>query len=68
MTLNSHADARLTKSGGMTFEVWAYILGLEMKAHDNPVGEIDPLDWQEFYDDDHTPHDAIEEDFNAAGT
>lgn len=63
--LNSHVDKRLTKSGGMPFDIWAYILGVEMKAHDDPVGQIDPNDWQDFYDDDRTPHDALEEDFNA---
>lgn len=65
MPLNSHVDPRLTKAGGMPFDVWAYILVLEMKAHAEPVGAVEPEDYREFYDDDHTPHDALEEDFNA---
>lgn len=67
MPLDSHADPRLTKSGGMSFDVWVYILRLEMRAHGNPTGALDALDWHDYYDDDHMPHDAIEEDFNAAG-
>lgn len=62
--LNSHSDARLTKGGGMAFDVWVYILGLEMKAHADPMGAIDPVDWQEYYENDYTPHDAVEEDFD----
>lgn len=64
-TLNSHADIRLTKEGGFSFDVWLYVLELEMKAHASPVGEISPEDWRAYYDDNHTPHDAIEEDFDA---
>ncbi len=63
--MNSHSDKRLTKSGGMEFDLWGYILRLEMRSHAFPVGEINPDDFRDYYDDDHTPHDAIEEDFDA---
>lgn len=65
--LNSHADERLTKTGGMSFEVWSYILMLENKAHGNPTGYTAPIAWSEYYDEDFTPHEAIEEDFNYGG-
>ncbi len=68
LPFNSHADKRLTKSGGLSFTVWSYILMLENKAHGNPTGEsvADQEAWREYYDNDHTPHGAIEEDFNYA--
>ena len=63
--LNDNADARLTMTGGMSFEVWMYILRLENAAHHDPLGEIEDADFRTFYDDDYTPHDALEEDFQA---
>lgn len=69
MPINSFSDALLTKAGGMSFEIWWYVLGLEMKAHDNPVGVLEndqAESWKEYFDCDYTPHDAIEEDFNNA--
>lgn len=64
---NSHNDKLLTKSGGMGFTVWSYILVLENKAHGNPTGKTSPIDWWDYYENDHTPHSAIEGDFNYAG-
>lgn len=66
-SFNSHSDPRLTKSGGFDFDVWAYILVLEASRHGEPIGPIELNEWREFYDDDFTPHGAIEEDFNAGG-
>lgn len=64
---NSHTDDRLTKSGGMAFDLWAYILTLENKAHGKPTGDTESEGWDSYYDNDYTPHSAIEEDFNYAG-
>lgn len=65
--INSHADKRLTKEGGMAFDIWGYILTLENAAHNKPLGPtIDPEDWREDYDEDVTPHDALEQCFNDA--
>lgn len=68
MTFNSHSDARLTKSGGLPFDVWVYIFRLENRCHGEPAvkdAEVNPADWRDAYGDDYTPHDALEEDFNA---
>lgn len=67
MTINSFFDKRLTKAGGLAFDMWMYVLRLEMRAHDWPVGkDIKDEDWVDWYTDDYTPHGAIEEDFNNA--
>lgn len=66
LPFNSHTDKRLTKSGGMSFEVWAYILELENKAHGNPTGLTRPIMYADYYGNDYTPHGAIEEDFDNA--
>lgn len=64
---NSHADHRLTKSGGIGFDLWCYILELETKAHDFPTGKARVGGWRDYYENDYTPHLSIEEDFNYAG-
>lgn len=61
---NSHVDKRLTKEGGMSLDVWMYVLRLECKAHDDVACADDARDWVHFYDDDYTPHAALEEEFN----
>lgn len=63
---NSHVDDRLTKTGGMAFDTWSYIRELENKAHGNPTDGSATTDWRDYYDNDYTPHSAIEEDFNYA--
>jgi hypothetical protein len=64
--LNSHSDQRLTVTGKLPFEVWFYILKLENAAHHDPLNgaEMEAIDWRPFYDDDYTPHAALEEDFS----
>lgn len=63
--INTHSERALTMTGGMAFEVWFYILLLENAAHHDPLGELMAGDWRNFYEDDYTPHEALEEDFNA---
>lgn len=61
--INDRSERALTMTGGISFEVWFYILLLENVAHEDPLGEMMAGDWREFYEDDYTPHDALEEDF-----
>lgn len=65
--LASFTDPALTKTGGLSWDAWRAALLSEMQRHGNPIGPIeDDEAWRAYYDDDYTPHSAIEEDFNNA--
>ena len=61
--INSHSWPDLKKSASMTAAVWLYILQLEMRAHGCPTN-YSFAGWEGYYDEDYTPHAALEEDFN----
>lgn len=49
------------------WETWKVLLHLEMELHEYPLGKgYDADSYKNFFDNGYGPHEAIEEDFNAA--
>ena len=60
--LDSCSGKHLTRDGGCPFDVWLYVLRLHVYHAIDRKSVIGPEEWLEYFEDNWTPYEAINQD------